>query len=124
MPTSMPAAARVLLTSRMKGHIHDVTCEEKSDGQCNQYLLSEEHLYLLWICSRKAESCLGNRTLYLAAGSNVLVPRGNSGGILAVVVTEAGETSKTPQEIITCLHASRCDVHKMKSSGEIWICDE
>jgi len=52
-----------------------------------------------------------------------LLPRDKNGEILAVVVTEAGKTSKTPEEIIKSLDASKCDIHKMKSNGEVWISD-
>jgi len=123
MPTTMPTAARLLFTSRMKGQLYDITCKEKPDGQGNEYLFAEEHKFLLWFCSRKAESCLGGRRLYLTAGSKVLLPRDKNGEILAVVVTEAGKTSKTPEEIIKSLDASKCDIHKMKSNGEVWISD-
>lgn len=123
MPTTMPTAARLLLTSRMKGQLYDITCKETTDGQGSEYLFADEHKFLLWFCSRKIESCLGGRRLYLTAGSKVLLPRDKNGGIFAVVVTEAGETSKTPEQIIKSLDASKCDVHKMKSSGEILISD-
>ena len=122
----MPALARILLTSRLKGKLFSIVTEETIDLMNDlSYSAMQESRFSLDCCNNVAKdsfSYLGDKSILMkSGGSKVFVHRDKDGNVLAMVVVPLDGKLKSSSEILSAIGTSKYDFHSISSNCEMKI---
>jgi len=128
-PNTIPALARMLLTSRMTGKLASIVSEKAIDPTTDtSYSTVQESRFLLICCNNATADSVsfldGDKSILVKSGSTLFMHRGEDGKVLGMVVAPSDRPLMSSSEIVSAITTSKaCDARSVSTNCEVRLND-